>query len=110
MKKLLLFVMMLFLVCGCSKNSDELVMVTEAGFAPYEYYRDGEIVGVDVDIAKEIAKELGKELVIKDIAFDSIVNEVKTGKALGQLVLVIVLKEQKMLIFQMIILFLDKLR
>ena len=68
MKKLLLFVMMLFLVCGCSKNSDELVMVTEAGFAPYEYYRDGEIVGVDVDIAK-------------DIAFDSIVNEVKTGKA-----------------------------
>ena len=41
MKKLLLFVMMLFLVCGRSKNSDELVMVTEAGFAPYEYYRDG---------------------------------------------------------------------
>ena len=81
MKKLLLFVMMLFLVFGCSKNSDELVMVTEAGFAPYEYYRDGEIVGVDVDIAKEIAKELGKKLVIKDIAFDSIVNEVKTGKA-----------------------------
>ena len=56
MKKLLLFVMMLFLVCGCSKNSDELVMVTEAGFAPYEYYRDGEIVGVDVDIAKEIVR------------------------------------------------------
>ena len=81
MKKLLLFVMMLFLVCGCSKNSDELVMVTEASFAPYEYYRDGEIVGVDVDIAKEIAKELGKELVIKDIAFDSIINEVRTGKA-----------------------------
>ena len=81
MKKLLLFVMMLFLVFGCSKNSDELVMVTEAGFAPYEYYKDGEIVGVDVDIAKEIAKELGKKLVIKDIAFDSIVNEVKTGKA-----------------------------
>ena len=29
----------------------------------------------------EIAKELGKKLVIKDIAFDSIVNEVKSGKA-----------------------------
>ena len=42
---------------------------------------NGEIVGVDVDIAKEIAKELGKELVIKDIAFDSIINEVRTGKA-----------------------------
>ena len=56
-------------------------MVTEAGFAPYEYYENGEIVGVDVDIAREIAKKLGKELEIKDVAFDSIVNEVKTGKA-----------------------------
>lgn len=66
---------------GCGKNDDELVMVTEAGFAPYEYYENGEIVGVDVDIAKEIAKELGKKLVIKDVAFDSIINEVKSGKA-----------------------------
>ena len=56
-------------------------MVTEAGFAPYEYYENGEIIGVDVDIAKEIAKELGKKLVIKDVAFDSIINEVKSGKA-----------------------------
>lgn len=56
-------------------------MVTEAGFAPYEYYADGKIVGVDVEIAKEIAKELGKELVIKDVAFDSIIHEVKSGKA-----------------------------
>lgn len=63
------------------KNTNELIMVTEAGFAPYEYYDDGEVVGVDVDIAKEIAKYLGKTLVVKDIAFDSIINEVKTGKA-----------------------------
>lgn len=63
------------------KDKNQLVMVTEAGFAPYEYYENGEVVGVDVDIAKEIAKYLGKKLVVKDIAFDSIINEVKTGKA-----------------------------
>ena len=69
-------------MCGCTKkNENQLVMVTEAGFAPYEYYENGEVVGVDVDIAKEIAKYLGKKLVVKDIAFDSIINEVKTGKA-----------------------------
>ena len=69
-------------MCGCSKKDEnQLVMVTEAGFAPYEYYENGEVVGVDVDIAKEIAKYLGKKLVVKDIAFDSIINEVKTGKA-----------------------------
>ena len=66
---------------GCTKNENQLVLVTEAGFAPYEYYEDGEIVGVDIDIAKEIAKELGKELVIKDVSFDFVINEVKSGKA-----------------------------
>lgn len=81
MKKIFLVLMLTLLLTGCEKNDDELVMVTEAGFAPYEYYEGGEIVGVDIDIANEIAKELGKKLVIKDIAFDSIVNEVKSGKA-----------------------------
>ena len=81
MKKIILFIFMLFLLVGCGKNNNEIVMVTEAGFAPYEYYDSGQIVGVDIDIAKEIAKEMGKELVIKDVSFDSIINEVKTGKA-----------------------------
>lgn len=78
----LLFICCLFILTGCGKrNSNELIMVTDAGFAPYEYYENSEVVGVDVDIAREIAKEMGKTLVIKDIAFDSIINEVKTGKA-----------------------------
>lgn len=82
MKRILLIII-LTLICltGCVRDENELIMVTEAGFAPYEYYEDGDIVGVDIDIAKEIAKELDKELVIKDVAFDSIINEVKTGKA-----------------------------
>ena len=65
----------------CGKNKNEIIMVTEAGFAPYEYYENGEIVGVDVAIAKEIAKELGKKLVVKNVDFDSIVSELKSGKA-----------------------------
>lgn len=82
MKKIIVLLCMIMLVAGCGKKDDsKLIMVTEAGFAPYEYYSNGEIVGVDVDIAKEIAASMGKELIIKDIAFDSIINEVKTGKA-----------------------------
>lgn len=81
MKKILIIFMFLFLLTGCGKNSNELVMVTEAGFAPYEYYKDGKIVGVDIDIAEEIAKKMGKKLVIKDVAFDSIINEVKSSKS-----------------------------
>ena len=55
----LVFILTLIL-SGCGKNKNEIIMVTEAGFAPYEYYENGEIVGVDVAIAKEIAKELVK--------------------------------------------------
>lgn len=82
MKKILiLIVITIIFITGCGKKDNQLVMATEARFAPYEYYENGEIVGVDVDIAKEIAKHLGKELVIKDVSFDSIINEVKSGKS-----------------------------
>ena len=82
MKKVIISLFICLFLVGCGNNDDnELVLVTEAGFAPYEYYENGEIVGVDIDIAKEIAKKLDKKLVIKDVAFDSIINEVKTGKA-----------------------------
>jgi len=80
-KKILLTIIVIFFITGCEKKENTLVMVTEAGFAPYEYYENGKIVGVDIEIANEIAKALGKELKIKDIAFDSIVNELKSGKA-----------------------------
>ena len=74
MKKIIILLISLFIITGCTKNTNELVMVTEAGFAPYEYYEGGEIVGVDVDIAKYIASSLNKKLVIKDVSFDSIIN------------------------------------
>ena len=81
MKKLVFIFISLLLLTGCNKEKEKLILVTEAGFAPYEYYSNGEIVGVDIDIAKEIAKYFDKELVIKDVAFDSIISEVKSGKS-----------------------------
>ena len=78
----LVIFLMSFFISGCSsQEKEELTLVTEAGFAPYEYYSNGEIVGVDIEIAQKIAKNLGKKLVIKDVAFDSIINEVKTKKS-----------------------------
>ena len=80
--RLCCFLIITVLITGCMrKEQEELTLVTEAGFAPYEYYSNGEIVGVDIEIAQKIAKNLGKKLVIKDVAFDSIINEVKTKKS-----------------------------
>ncbi len=68
-----------------STNSDysngKLVMATEATFPPYEYIEDGVIKGIDVDIAQAVADILNKELVVEDMAFDSIIAAVQSGKA-----------------------------
>lgn len=58
-----------------------LVVATNAQFKPYEYYENGEIVGIDVDIMKAICDELQMELKIEDIEFDSIITSIQSGKA-----------------------------
>ncbi|AYF53903.1 transporter substrate-binding domain-containing protein [Clostridium botulinum] len=66
------------------KKSGKLVLGTCADYPPYEVHKvkDGkdEIVGFDIDIAKEIAKDLGVKLEIKDMDFDPLVLSVKSGK------------------------------
>ena len=81
MKRVILVILSILLLTSCNSEKEKLVLSTEAGFAPYEYYSNGEIVGIDIDIVQEIANYLDKELVIKDVAFDSIISEVKTGKS-----------------------------
>ena len=58
-----------------------LVMATNAEFEPWEYYEGSEIVGIDVEIAQAIADKLGVELEVEDMAFDSIIPAVTSGKA-----------------------------
>lgn len=59
----------------------KLTMATNAEFPPYEFYEGGEIVGIDVEIAKAIAEEMGMEFEVEDMAFDSIIPAVQSGKA-----------------------------
>ena len=64
-----------------SRGNGTLTMGTNAEFPPYEYYENNEIVGIDVDIMQAIADKLGMELKIEDMAFDSIIPAVTSGKA-----------------------------
>ena len=66
---------------GGSAAGGVLVMATNAEFPPYEYHDGGEIVGIDVEVAEAIAAKLGMTLEIEDIAFDSIIPELQSGKA-----------------------------
>lgn len=64
-----------------SRENGKLVMATNASFKPYEYYENGAIVGLDVDMMKAVCDELGMELHIEDMEFDSIISAVTSGKA-----------------------------
>lgn len=57
-----------------------LVMGTNAEFPPYEYYEGQEVVGIDAEIAAAVAEKLGMELKIEDMAFDSLITALSSGK------------------------------
>ena len=63
------------------RSKGTLVMATNAEFPPYEYYDGDAIVGIDADFALAICDKLGYELKIEDMAFDSIISAVDSGKA-----------------------------
>ena len=88
MAVLMLAMAMTLTACGAKYNTADdikangkLVVYTEAGFAPYEFIYENEIVGVDIEIMKKVADKLGVELDVQDVNFDSITGAVKGGKA-----------------------------
>jgi polar amino acid transport system substrate-binding protein len=68
----------MFAGCG-KKESDTLIVGTEAGFAPYEYMEGNQVVGIDMDIAQAIAEAMGKKLEIRNMDFDGALLAVQNG-------------------------------
>ena len=65
--------------------TEVVTMYTESGFAPYEFYKGENIVGLDVAIMSQVAVNLGKKLEVKDVMFDVIATNVaqSTSDAVG---------------------------
>ncbi|MDF3034219.1 MAG: artP [Alphaproteobacteria bacterium] len=57
-----------------------LTIGVSADYAPFEYIKDGEIVGFDIDLMKEITKRLNKEVKFKDMSFDAILGSLSTSR------------------------------
>ena len=66
------------------KSKGKLVVGTSADYAPYEFHTQvngkDQIVGFDIEIAKQFAKDLGVELEIKDMAFDGLLVALQADK------------------------------
>ncbi|MET4540597.1 polar amino acid transport system substrate-binding protein [Arthrobacter bambusae] len=59
-------------------NSGKLTVCSDVPYEPFEFQKDGKIVGFDMDIAAELAKDVKAELNVVDSSFEAI----ETGTAL----------------------------
>lgn len=67
---------------GIASNSEnQLVVVTHIPFSPFEYKIGDRYCGIDIEIAGLLAEKLGCELVIKEKAFNEILETVEKGDA-----------------------------
>lgn len=54
---------------------DSLIVGTNPNFPPFEYKKDGQLVGFEIDLMYEIGKRLNKKIIFKDMAFDTLLVE-----------------------------------
>ncbi|KAA9006544.1 transporter substrate-binding domain-containing protein [Paenibacillus spiritus] len=69
---------------GSEASGKTLTLGTSADYPPYEFHKvvDGKdtIVGFDIEIAKDIAEDMGAKLEVKDLPFESLLNELASGR------------------------------
>ncbi|MCR5404953.1 MAG: transporter substrate-binding domain-containing protein [Butyrivibrio sp.] len=63
-----------------NNENGTLRLATESGYAPFEYVRNGKVVGYDMEIAAMFCEYGGYGLEIVDMNFDGILPAVQTGK------------------------------
>ncbi len=65
------------------KKAGKIVLGTSADYPPYEFHKEinkkDEIIGFDIEIAKEIAKDLGVTLEIKDMKYEGLLAALDSG-------------------------------
>ncbi len=82
-KLIIALIISLIALTGCAEKKEAIVMGTNAAFPPFEFIggeSGDEVVGFDVEIAKEIAKDLGVELRIEDMEFDTLLTALNADK------------------------------
>ncbi len=62
-------------------SKDQLVVVTNAEFAPFESLEGDKYYGIDMEMVQLLAEKLGKELVIKNVDFEAVCATVDSGYA-----------------------------
>lgn len=57
--------------CSDNKSDDTLTFAVSGEYPPFEYYKDNELQGFDIDLARLIGRELKREVQFKDMDFSA---------------------------------------
>ena len=78
--KLLIITILALSLSGCFDNQDENTWIvgTSADNPPYEYMKNGKIVGFDIDLMIAIGQHLGKNIEFKNMDFHGLLAAVST--------------------------------
>ena len=84
MRKFVTFVLVLFILCGCTAvkkdNSNGEIVIGSDQFEPFSYIDNGEMKGIDVDIAKEALSRMGYTPVFKQIEWQKKDEYLRSGE------------------------------
>ena len=80
MKKILILMLTMLMVTGCGRNA-KLIVGIDDGYPPVGFRDDnGNIVGFDIDLAKETAKRMDMEFEFKPIDWNAKEEELDSGR------------------------------
>ena len=84
MRKFVTFVLVLSILCGCTAvkkdNSNGDIVIGSDQFKPFSYIDNGEMKGIDVDIAKEALSRMGYTPVFKQIEWQKKDEYLRSGE------------------------------
>jgi polar amino acid transport system substrate-binding protein len=76
MKKMFLFLFMVFgvFLTSCKKENQENVIrfAVSADYPPFEFLKEGELTGFDIELAKMVGEKLGKTVEFEAVKFSTI--------------------------------------
>lgn len=84
MRKFVTVVLVLLILCGCTAvkkdNSNGEIVIGSDQFEPFSYIDNGEMKGIDVDIAKEALSRMGYTPVFKQIEWQKKDEYLRSGE------------------------------
>lgn len=85
--KILSALALVSLLIGCKDDkkteagkNGPLTVATSADYPPFEYYKDGKIVGFEIDLMNAIGKELKRDVTFQDLPFESILGALQSKR------------------------------